>query len=219
MNKGLVLAAFAVMLAGVFAISEAATATVVEEGRYTYSGTPVLDLTEGGNVTGVNLEGNDSTDKWAGYFGNVSGWLVLGLSESQIMYNWSWSASGGGEVCASQNIAFDWSSLADYTSALTMNGVFGWGAASDNATGTLTESGTLTIEGTAYTSNASTDNQGFQTVVLNEGAEALEDDYAFCVDIATTGTSGVTGANADYQLMVGTTPGADETYYFYLELY
>ena len=33
--------------------------------------------TEGGNVTPLNLFGNVSTEKWAGYWGNVSGNIVL----------------------------------------------------------------------------------------------------------------------------------------------
>ncbi|MCK4319135.1 hypothetical protein KAW38_01025 [Candidatus Micrarchaeota archaeon] len=31
-----------------------------------------VDLTEGGNITAVNLQGNDTTQRWAGFYGNIS---------------------------------------------------------------------------------------------------------------------------------------------------
>ena len=217
MNKGLVIAAFAVLLAGVFAISDAATGTVVEEGYYTYSGAQASDPTEGGNVTGYNLTGNDSTDRWAGYFGNVTGDIVLGLTESEIMYSWTWNG-GAGEVCASAGAGtFDWANLA-ITTAADINTIFVQGAADDNATNTLTDAtGTIDIDGTTVTSAAVTDDQSWETVAVEDGGGAVKEDYAFCVNMSS-GAATVTGANGNYQLMVATQPATIETYYFFLEL-
>jgi len=195
----------------------ASNATLVEEGRYNYTGGIANETTEGGNVTGFNLTGNDSTDRWAGYFGNVSGEIVLGINASNIMYDWAWNGAAG-EVCATATAGtFDWAGLAAAT-AQELNSIFSHAASSDNATSTLTDaSGTINIEGTSVTSTAVIDDQNWQTVAIGDGGGASKADYAFCVNL-TAGAPTVAGSSGNYQLMVATQPATIETYYFFMDL-
>ena len=198
-------------------MSPVSNATFVEEGRYNYAGGMANDTTEGGNITGFNLTGNDSTDRWAGYFGNVSGEIVLGINASNIMYGWVWNGAAG-EVCATAAAGtFDWAGIAAAT-AQEINSIFSHVASSDNATNTLADgSGAIDIEGTSITSTAATDIQGWQTVAIGDGGGASKADYAFCVNL-TSGAPTVAGSNGNYQLMVATQPATIENYYFFLDL-
>jgi hypothetical protein len=60
-----------------------------------------------GNVTEINLNGTSVTQSWQGYFGNVTGTIVLGDGSNNQLYNWS-DASPKGEVYASVNDSINW---------------------------------------------------------------------------------------------------------------
>ena len=95
MNKTIWALAFVVLCSGMtFAI---ANATVTNDSQSGWRQTQAAQyvVTEGGNVSGVNLDMNDTTWKWAGAFGNVSGNLVLGqATDTQYLYNWTWTETG-----------------------------------------------------------------------------------------------------------------------------
>ena len=63
-----------------------------------------------GNVTELNIEGFSTTQSWQGYFGNVSGTIMLADSSDSVMYNWS-LASPQGEIYASTNDSVSWSDI------------------------------------------------------------------------------------------------------------
>ena len=63
---------------------------------------------EAGNVTGLNLHENTATQAWAGYYGNVSGTIVLSDSASNTMYNWQLT-SPSGQIFASNGSMVSWS--------------------------------------------------------------------------------------------------------------
>ncbi len=221
MNKAIIFGVMLLTFVGLgFAIEDAESATVIKEGDYAI-GTTSSDITEGGDVTALNLDGNDSTQKWAGYYGNVTGNLVLGFSNTSIMFAWSWSQADGGEVCVSTDANFGWATISTATNS-SLNTVWDFGAASDNATATYTTFENFEIAGTALSDvETATDLQSWETGVLDDGSSAAENDFAFCVKIDTTGSAtALDGSTADYQLMVPTTDtaAATETYYFFLEL-
>ncbi|MEW5995971.1 MAG: hypothetical protein AB1657_00030 [Candidatus Micrarchaeota archaeon] len=183
-------------------------------------------LTEGGNVTDVNLTANESTEKWAGFYGNVTGSLTLQKGTTTIpLYTWSWSMSNGGEVCASTASNFPWASA---TAAVRAGIDTAWSFATgdtDSATSTFTDTscsisinpvGALSTTG-VFTKN-STNSGVWQTCAVDDGG-AGESNFAFCVNMSSTNTFAVGGTGA-YQLMVPTTEtaGATELYYFYAEL-
>jgi len=63
-----------------------------------------------GNMTELNLWGYSVTQSWQGYFGNVSGTIMLADAGDRVMYNWS-LASPQGEIYASRNKSVSWLSL------------------------------------------------------------------------------------------------------------
>lgn len=63
-----------------------------------------------GNVTELNIFGYSITQSWQGYFGNVSGTIMLADSNDYVMYNWS-LASPSGEVYATENNSIVWTNV------------------------------------------------------------------------------------------------------------
>src|SRR3990167_1096282 len=50
---------------------------------------------QAGNVTELNIFGYSITQTWQGYFGNVSGTIILADANDKVMYNWSLASSEG----------------------------------------------------------------------------------------------------------------------------
>ncbi len=65
---------------------------------------------QAGNVTELNIFGYSSTQSWQGYYGNVSGTIILSDSNENMMYNWS-LASPRGEIYASTNDSISWGNI------------------------------------------------------------------------------------------------------------
>ncbi len=83
--------------------------TVFNSSRYNstnINGTSIQ--AEAGNVTGLVLVDIALTKAWAGYYGNVSGTIVLSDAGSNNLYTWA-IASPTGEVYASNGSGVSWS--------------------------------------------------------------------------------------------------------------
>ena len=72
-----------------------------------------------GNVTELSIFGYSLTQSWQGYFGNVSGTIMLADSNDNVMYNWS-LASPNGEIYATNSSNVDWSGIQCYDEANNM---------------------------------------------------------------------------------------------------
>lgn len=224
MNKTIWALAFVVLCSGMaFAIGNATTTNVTQSGFEGLTTTGAANI-EGGNISETDIGSNQSTEKWGGFFGNVTGQIVLAdAAATPYMYSWTWAGEGG-EVCASMNSNFPWASLEPTLNA-TIDTVWGFVAGdTDSATNTFTDaSGTVVVDGQTETSTAVTTEGAtvWETVALGDGAEVATDDFAFCVNITADGTN-FKGGISDYQMMVPTDntegPGVVETYFFYLEL-
>jgi hypothetical protein len=93
-----------------------------------------------GNITNIMIpQGFGTTQAWAGYFGNVSGAIMLADSGDNVMYNWSLS-SPEGEVFASTNNSIVWNHIQCFN--LTASGTY----QSESGTG-----GTTNLYGTNLT--------------------------------------------------------------------
>lgn len=215
--------AFAVLLlAGLaFAIQPAEDWTPGTQGKYTQVGNANV-VTEGGNVTPLNLSSNVSTEKWAGYFGNVTGQIVLAPDNTDMFYTWTWTSANGGEVCAvAASSGFDWSSIAAAVAG-DVDTVWGFDTAdTDSSTSTMNGNCNLNIAGIAVPNTACTTmpTSSLESAVVTDGATAAKSDIAFCVNI-TAGTGLFDGSTGDYELMTAAneTAGATETHYFWLEM-
>jgi len=214
------------------AIAPANWVTKVSETRYTTGAAngSASDVTEGGNITilNINVGNRTSTDRWAGYLGNITnnagGRLVLANSAATIFYQWSLNISNGGEVCAGEGTTYTWTSLSAATNA-EIDTAWGFGVVSDNATRTFNDAAVaVNIASTTITPAYSADTgiQGagtFFTTAVKDGT-AAESDFLFCTNLNISATAnGYDGSSVDYELIVPTTSGAaTETYYFYAEI-
>ncbi len=220
MNKTLVMLALVIGIGLLAAIQPAGGWTVVSSGNYTNTANANV-TTVGGNVTNMNFNSNISTNKWAGFWGNVSGKTVLSPGTA-MFYTWTWTPTSGGDVCAvASPTGFNWAAIA-ITTATAINSVFGHGAATDNATNTLNDATcSVNVAGTSVTSTGNYTGGGtaFQTCAIQDGAATAKSDFAFCVNITGAGNL-FNGQTGNYELLVPTnkTLGSTETYYFWLEL-
>lgn len=222
MNFKNILALFGVMLFGaglVMAINGAAPTWVSDVTRWTGDAAG-SDLTEGGNISQVDVTGVTLTDRWAAYYGEVSGTLNL-TDGTYYVYSWTPSTYTG-EVCLSTGTAFNFvgvvvPTVGNIDTAWSMTGT-------DTATNTFTAStcnldfNEATLANTLVADHAA---GAFYTCAIAEAAGTGQDDHAFCTNINEDAATYDAGT-ADYEVMVPTPAGVgaagQETYYFYLEL-
>ena len=69
-----------------------------------------LVMAEAGNVTGITMNFVRSTLSWAGFYGNVTGTIVLSDSASNYLYDWKIS-NPLGQVFASNSTSVSWSQV------------------------------------------------------------------------------------------------------------
>lgn len=181
------------------------------------------DLTEGGNITLMNLSATELTERWAAYYGNVTGTIILGDLGARI-YQWSYTIASGGEVCMATDSAQTFAGMSNATPAV-VDTAFGLGSTNDNAANTLNISNCTLVLSTGTEQNTTCarhqGNSTFFTAVIVDAGNTTEADFAFCTNISSTGRwFGSSTGVANYELMVPTTPtaGATETYFFYAEL-
>jgi hypothetical protein len=177
-------------------------------------------VTEGNEITEVNLTVDSYTERWAGFYGNVSGSISLS-DGSHDLYQWTWTATNEGKVIASTaGSGIDWANLAN-DDATTADTAWGFGSVSDQVEDTFTENaaeftiGGQTITGAkAVTTGGSS---GYKTAITNDGATLAKGDFQFVVSIINDGTTFNTETH-DFEMMVPTDETAGETYFFYVEL-
>ena len=217
MNKAYMLLGILLLGSLAFAIEGASVSTEDERGKW-LNASAGNATTEGGNVSGVDISGSYSTEKWAAFFGSVSTGIVLADSAGTQVYNWTYSAESG-EVCLSTDANFAWSS-ANTTTATEVDSAFGFaGTDADSANITLDQTCTVDLlQATVSGTPAVTLLSNYQTCVIEDATSPTKNDLAFCVDIAS-GTN-YNSESVDYEIMVPTndTAGATETYYFFVEL-
>ena len=191
--------------------------------RFVYNGSGNLS-SEGGNITGSNIYTEQLTDRWAAFYGNITGSIILTDKEgANNVYQWGWTPTDGGVVCTSTN-----SSVTD----LKLYPADGddidaaWGFApseADSGRNTFNQTGCgLTIGTTPITNAGYADTGpagGFVTCSLKAEIPATKPDMFFCTNITQNGVfwNNETG---DFELMVPTAFGNNvyETYYFYVNL-
>ncbi|MBI2133945.1 hypothetical protein HYU11_04655 [Candidatus Woesearchaeota archaeon] len=84
------------------------TLSVGNSTRYTGGMNGTLIRAEAGNVTSLIISETIVTKAWAGYYGNVTGTIVLNDGLNNTLYNWQ-LASPTGEIYASNGSDVSWS--------------------------------------------------------------------------------------------------------------
>ena len=190
------------------------------------------DETEGGNITQLNLTSELLTQKWAAYYGNLTGDISLRDTTGYTVFNWSWTIGDGAEVCASTASSFNWTDLENATeAAVDANWSFAAGDVDSAANTFSLYTEDFTIAGVtvnnvpSFTTGPETANDDFETGVMGDGDNATKIDFVFCVNADAADCTGPGGCSynnrpVNYELMVPTNEaaGATETFYFYVEL-
>lgn len=215
----IVTAALIMSLGALFVIADQDAQTDVgATGQYTVTSAEAT-LAEGGNVTEVNVTSTGSTDKWQGFYGNVSGNLALG-DGATVFFNWTGASFSA--IFASPGSTVDWGSVSGIAGAPAMNGKdtdYGFtNTDSDSITNTFggasCTAGTYLAAADGATPYNSTTAGIWETCIGEDSGGAL-DDTVFGTNIAS-GDS-FAGTEVDYQLLVPVI-AANDNYYFYLEV-
>lgn len=186
----------------------------------TYTPTVTQTVTgEAGNVTEVNVSSVQVTDKWVGFWGRVSGSIVLADANGNYFYQWTVSDPTGGVVYVANSTVSNWGTLESLNITKTyLPDFLLQGTDSFNYTFTQQEdftSPTITV----YTVNFTLTNpagSNFKTYALaaDSGAVLV---WAGKVNAGQTAFNNT--YTADYQVLAGmNTQGGQQTFYFYLEL-
>lgn len=196
---------------------------------------------EAGNVTELSIIGTTQTKAWQGFYGNVSGTIILEDAQGNRLYDWA-AAEPQGEVYASVNQTIDWLSVdcapsltditylsawqdlygMNYTDYDTINNTYNRTDHQTFWTGYTTLTGCPTTY--TYVNNAS-QFENFSAVLLTSDAQStliftsiLEDK----TEGERDGDVGFDGGDYDFQMLVGEDGSMGNTavtpYYFWVEL-
>ena len=192
--------------------SGAAVTTISEE---TYTAAVGTEDVEGGNISSVNITGNQVTTRWAGFFGNISGGIILANAAGTSFYEWTISNVADAIVYAANESIASWATLGNATKT-DMYGFLSL-KATDNYTETFGSKGSDDFNGNTisgyYTSTWNNTEQGtLKTYSLKADTTTL-----VWAGVAQNNVEGFDGSQVDYQILVPASATA-LTYNFYLEL-
>jgi hypothetical protein len=208
--------------------------TVLNSGRYGSASAQTVSAIAG-NVSELNVNANAITQTWQGYFGNITGTIVLGDANNNTLYDWSLS-SPRGEIYATRTSSTPtWTSIrcANTTNIASEDTSLGVNEATDadsvNNTFFNTTSfsqfyvGTVNINTSQncfaarmYNSTGQSSTTNFAEILLHDSSNLV---YTTILDQDALGFDGRTH---DFEMMVGENGHSGDTstttYYFYVEL-
>ncbi len=187
---------------------------------------------QGGYVTPVNITALSITKSWQGYYGNVSGTIVLDDASNNTFYNWS-MATVKGEIYATRTTNPTWSGVNCLSTANVATEETYLGQATsdaDSVSNTYSNAtyhpafdvGSTTIPADdCYATNAfdssGSQNTKFYQMLLQDGGGNIV--YTTLMNGSQTGFD---GSPWDFELLVGENEhaGSEGTtpYYFWVEL-
>ncbi len=194
------------------------------------------DSAKAGNVTEINASFLQVTKSWAGYYGNVTGTIVLDNSDNMSMYDWSVATPSGTIFAVNQSVTswsnvqcFNYSNkgteinLSHLESSLGCNGsddcvdeTFNTNTHATITVGTNTFTNVCNATKTYVNDGASTD---FDEALLYEPDANL----VIYATVIQDNQNGFDNTPADFQLLVGenghgSAASTTTPYYFYIEL-
>ncbi|HLG23435.1 MAG TPA: hypothetical protein VI564_00730 [Candidatus Nanoarchaeia archaeon] len=205
----------------------------------------VVVQAQAGNVTALNIVSTSLTDRWQGYYGNITGSITLDDAQSNSLYNWQ-LASPQGEIYASngsESGAVTWANTFcfNYTNNLsegqnriqrfngtTIESMIGASASDVDSlrstfNGTFAGSfqvGSTTISGTSGCRQVTLFvNDAYQSTDFVE-VLLTDNNSIIYTSLLEQDVTGFAGTALDFQMIVGengdvTTPS---NYYFFVEL-
>jgi hypothetical protein len=176
-----------------------------------------------GNLTQVAVDTSYVSNKWTGFYGNISGSFILSDASGNNFFQWTVADMSGAVVYAS-NDTVNWGAGSFFPLAASFASPWLVGSASDNYTNTFnaTEnftspdffSGANEINATPFveTFNSTGGASGLKTYGLMNNATNQSVFAAKVLD----DTNGFTNQTVDYQMLVPAFSVV--SYYFYIEL-
>ena len=183
----------------------------------------------GGNITNLDLNTEQQTDRWQGYFGDIDGNITLDQADNETLYRWELSNMAG-EVYASNLTAPNWGNLGVANAAACLYADAGDGSEAVNETFTASANAAFDVANVtiAVTSTCSTDlfntsevaDPGYEENILLDAGQGSEfvwvgfiNDQGPCFD--------GDAVTCDYELIVPddaeNTAADTTTYYFWVE--
>jgi hypothetical protein len=188
-----------------------------------------------GNVTELNITANTITKSWQGYFGSITGKIVLSDGNNNKFYDWNLTVPTG-EVYASPNTSVNWAVIKCFNftapnSAINLTTVHGWFNISNsdpdsvdktfnNTDNALFSVGSVSITANTCPStytyvNGSAQSNYFQNVLLTDNSSLV------FTSLINNDIHGFNTVSHDFQLLVaedGHTDNLVTPYYFWIEL-
>jgi hypothetical protein len=201
--------------------------TVGDSSRYDDTTTPEQVDAQAGNVTELTLHGLSVTRSWQGFYGNITGTIILADASKNNFYDWNVSTPTG-QVYASRNNAVSWTNMncSNATHIGLEETALGQQPSDpDSVSQTFTDTNHPAFEvaatellgcPTTQAYNASGEKgNAFWQVLIN-----AETDTIYTTIIEDTTPQGFDGNPWHFQLLVGENGriAGTTTYYFYLEL-
>lgn len=205
----------------------------ISSSRYSASNAQTADAVAG-NVTEINLNANAVTQTWQGYFGNITGNVLLGDASNNTLYNWA-LASPQGEIYATRTAAVPaWANVrCSNVSELSVEDAF-VGANQTRDADSINNTFATQVHDPFFVGSVPIGQDScYSTNLYNaSGAQSLYFEEVLLSDAASHGVIytgliddnifGFDGRTHDFQIMVGedghSGDVATTTYYFYLEL-
>jgi hypothetical protein len=224
-----------IVLGSVFAIPQGPS-TLVEENSQRRSTVPSFAVEAlAGNVTLLTITADSITRYWQGYYGNITGNIVLANADNQSLYRWE-VADPRGEIYASRNAAVNWVNTIQCmnpTDILNEETFLGMDSVNDYDTVAKTFNrtdhpqfwvGGLSITNCFSTSVNDTGHGSLFHQALIKSNDTSDTIYAAILEFPRT--TGFDGGLWDFQMLVGEPGsgaqsypyGTTTTYYFYVEI-
>lgn len=221
LSSAVTLSLVLLLMAGTAGAAGFQNATTTNGSKETDSSIPGYpsNQSEGGYITNIEIwTANTQTQKWQGYYGNVSGNIYLNSSSDQSMYAWTVDLNNTFVYATTNSTLPNTDSLYNITNS-SLDTLWGFSASSDNISNTyLNTSGNQNFAGkTVVDPLGATTSAGYSDYVIADvGSGAVKADvlWAGLINVSKTGFK---GQNADYELLVPVSSSA-ELYYFYIEL-
>lgn len=115
MKRGAVLACLILMILFLIFSTHAVpqgpdTINISTSGRNPANTQPITVQAKAGNVTGIVIDGTRVTEAWQGYYGNITGRIVLDDGFNYTLYDWNLPQPTG-EIYASNGSSVDWTKI------------------------------------------------------------------------------------------------------------
>ena len=217
-----------VVVADPYGVNEANAGT---SERYDTSGISAKQVNaQAGNVTELTLNATAITNGWQGFYGNITGKIILADASGNNFYDWD-LAMPSGEVYAARTDSITWSGVncSNATEVGSENDFLNKSASDpDSVTNTFNVTshpwfliGSNNITGCystkAYDSSGG-QGSGFWQVLLSDGSS----NTIYSTIIESSGLTGFNNQNWQFELLVAENgkPGYESTtpYYFFVEL-